>query len=814
MMKTKIFGIPRTLLVNPVLLGLLAYWFSFYLLDGGKRRTVFFVLTLLVLPYILSCLRGLLRRMPMLLPTFFIFSTYFSFSALWGNGDWLDVVKNAFFILVLMMAIEMNAHKLRQDFVADFWIVAGGVVVLIYGAMLYFFPEKAGGRLSFDDFVYWASSHPIDCANVLGLPIIAAWHAFPDKSSRWIQAILLLVMAVCFALMFATSSRGPILSLCIVVTGMATIRRRKEDIVLLAFFLVVGGSIALHWDFVQRLMSENHRLEIWKGIFEQFRGNWLFGSGLGITADIPITTHEAVSMSHNSFLEILRQGGIVGGILFLFMTFCAPIKAYINRERRFFLFWLLYGALCLSSNGRFLITQPGRVEILSFWAPLFLLFLARDTKDLESALNPWEEKARALDNYRFSLLRQRHGVLGSFLRFVRDMVRNTLFGFCARFRLAKATLVEHCDFLVLQASPKTIESQGKKLLKQALRERGYVLTETALPEVWDILRLRQLKRPNHFVPLRYFLFAAYAEWLVARHVPKILLNDRNGSLYSPFLRLSMKQNGGLLVHLAHATTTEDSQRLSMNDYDYYLLFGESSLEALRGRTILFGESRAVLAGSYLINDAYALPPAEKQRSTLLILGIGPDKEKEAGYQRTYALLREWLAVHPEIRALVKAHPRSHVPFWREAACNLPNLSVLPAGCTLVQALEQAGVVVNIMSNAVIEAALARRPVLFVNLSGDKDIFQQERFFGPVIQDLQALDQRFFAILRNYMESTEKNADFVSFHLASGADGLQRNVELLESLLLGRDIPFQPLARSRITDGFFVETNRDENYFPL
>jgi hypothetical protein len=798
-MKTMISGIPKTLLANLVLWGLLAYWFSFYFLDGGKRRTVFFVLTLLALPRILSCLRSLPRRMPMLLPAFFVFSTYFSFSALWGNGDWLDVVKNAFFILVLMTAIEMNAHKLRQDFVADFWTVAGGAVVLIYGAMLCLFPEKAGMRLSFGDFVHWASLHPIDCANVLGLPIIAAWHVFPDKSSRWIQATLLFVMAVCFALMFATSSRGPILSLCIVVTGMTAIRRRKEDMVLLAFFLFVGVVVALHWDFAQRLMSENYRFEIWKDTFEQLRENWLFGSGFGTTLNITSITH--VSMSHNSFLEILRQGGIAGGALFLSMMFCAPIKTYINRECRFFLFWLLYGALCLSSNGRFLITQPGRVEILSFWAPLFLLFLTRDAKDMEYEVNLWEEKARALDNYRFSLLRQRHGVLGSFLRFVRDMIRYTLFGFCARFCLAKVALVEHCDFLVLQASPKTIESRGKKLLKQALREHGYALTETALPEVWDILRLRQLKRPHHFVPMRYFLFAAHAEWLVARHAPKILLNDRNGSLYSPFLRLALKQNGGLLVHLAHATTTEDSQRLSMNDYDYYFMFGESSLEALRGRTVLFGESRAVLAGSYLIDDAYALPQAEEQRSTLLILGIGPDKEKEAGYLRTYALLREWLAIHPEIRALVKAHPRSHVPFWHEAACALPNLSVLPAGCTLAQALEQAGIVVNIMSNAVIEAALARRPVLFVNLSGDKDIFQQERFFGPVIQNLQALDQRFSAILRNYMESIEKNADFVNFHLASGADGLQRNIELLESLLLGKDIPFQPLAGNRIASTF-------------
>ncbi|MDR3158970.1 MAG: O-antigen ligase family protein [Zoogloeaceae bacterium] len=788
-MKTKNFGSQPAFSMNLVFLGLLAYWCGFYFLDGGKRRSVFFALTLLALPHILSCLRELPRRAPMLLPAFFLFSTYFAFSALWGNGDWLEVVKNTFFILVLMTAIEMNAHRLRQDFVADFWIVAGGVAALIYGVMLWLSPETAESRSFFGSFVRWASSNPIDCANVLGIPIIAAWHVFPAKSSRRIQFSLLFVMAACFALMHATSSRGPILSLCIVFAGLAAIRRRKEDIVLLAFLLVISVVMALHFDFAQRLMSKNYRLEIWKDVFAQIKENWLFGSGFGIKADIALDVHPvSVSHGHNSFLEILRQGGIIGSVLFLIMMFCVPLKTYFCAKRRFFLAWLLYGALCLSSNGRFLITHSGRIEILSFWAPLFLLFLTRTTQDLKPAINPWEEKARALDNYRFALSRQRHGVLGSLLRFVRDMTRDTLFGLCARVRLAKNTPVDPCDFLLLQASPKVIGLQRKKLLKQALRARGHTLTETALPKVRDILRLRQLKHPSHFVPLRYFLFAAHAEWLAARHAPKILLNDRNGSLYSPFLRISLKQNGGLLVHMAHATTTESSQRLSMNDYDCYFLFGKSSLEALQARAVLFGESRAVLSGSHMIDHAYDLPPAKEQKSVVLVLGVGPDKERETGYQRAYALLREWIAAHPEIRALVKAHPRSRVPFWQEAARALPNLSILPGDCTLAQALEQTGIAVNIMSNAVIEAALARRPVLFVNLSDDKDIFQQERFFGTIVQDLDALELRIHEIMQDYSVHVAASERFSHFHLSGGFQGLQRTVAALESLMNKDELP--------------------------
>lgn len=407
--------------------------------------------------------------------------------------------------------------------------------------------------------------------------------------------------------------------------------------------------------------------------------------------------------------------------------------------------------------------------------------------------NLWEAKAKALDRYRWRLLRERHGWIGSALRFVRDAIRDWCFGICARCRQTRMIATTPCDILLLQAAPKVIALQRKKLLKEALRSRGYTLTETALQAPKIILQQRLFKAPPFPVSTRYFGIAAHAEWCVSQYNPKILLNDRNGSLYSPFLRLSLQRCSGLLVQLAHAATLERSTRLSMNDYDYYFLFGQSSLEALRRRILLFGDSCAVLAGSHMVDRSYDLPPAEAQRDVVLILGVGPDKEKETGYRQSYQLLRDWLAAHPERRALVKAHPRSFVPFWTEAAKTLENLTVLPRETTLAQALEQSGIVINIMSNAVIEATLAQRPVLVVNLSGDADIFQQNRFFGAEIHDLDTLEREFLRIQQDYAGGLARSRAFARFHLELGAEGLQRNVELLEFLLRGKEISFQPLS---------------------
>jgi len=406
----------------------------------------------------------------------------------------------------------------------------------------------------------------------------------------------------------------------------------------------------------------------------------------------------------------------------------------------------------------------------------------------QDAANPWAAKARALDRYRWLLLRERHGLLGSALRFAREALGDWWFGVRARGRLAASVAAEPCDFLLLQSAPKVIKFQRKKLLIEGLRSRGHNLVETALQAPKTILRERLLKRPPHAVPTRYFGIAAYAEWLVEHHQPRVLLNDRNGSLYAPFLRLALNARQRVLVHLAHATTVEGSRRLGMNDYDYYFLFGRSSLEALQARALRFGSSTAVLAGSHMIDDSYLMPPPDPLARTLLVLGVGPDKEKLREYQDTYALLAGWARKHPEYRLLVKRHPRSQVAFWREAAGSADNIELLPDGCTLAEALARASIVVNILSNAVIEAALATRPVLCVDLGGQEDIFQQQRFFGATVTSEAELERRLLDIETEFAQALDNSRAFAEFHLAQGADGLASTLKALESLAVHAVLP--------------------------
>jgi hypothetical protein len=188
----------------------------------------------------------------------------------------------------------------------------------------------------------------------------------------------------------------------------------------------------------------------------------------------------------------------------------------------------------------------------------------------------------------------------------------------------------------------------------------------------------------------------------------------------------------------------------------------------------------------LADTTYELPVAEPTLATLLILGVGPDREKEAGYQRTYRLLADWAGHNPGYRVLFKRHPRSRAAFWLEAADRLENVSVLETTCTLAQALAQCSIVINIMSNAGIEAGLAGRPVIYANAGTDRDIFSHDRFFGAAVESGETLSIRVREITADYQRHVQQARGFADFHLVHGVHGLEKTVQLVGLLCSGED----------------------------
>lgn len=373
-----------------VAFGLLAYLASFFFLSGSQQKTLFYLLVAAPSFLLLQDFRQLVRefRTPVLLVL--VFLVYFASSSLWaGDGRPLNGLKLALCVISLMLAIH-STMTLRADSgaqIRNVVLIAGSCAACLYSLIIVSKIAVAteystiwSQRHSLRILSGWGDSNPINTAIYFGAVTLAAWWIFPQKRLSTKFGLLLLIGA-CVALIFLTQSRGPFLSLVSVLCLISLLRRQRDDLILWSIALTAGVAAILYFNLVplivDRASSPNYRVGIWLSAIELIKANLFFGQGLGISADILIPMENSdiatVGHSHSSILETFRIGGLIGGGLFLVMVLSITCRSpRINPERGFFVLWLVFGLLCLATNGRLPLIRPS-IEWFAFWIPLFLV---------------------------------------------------------------------------------------------------------------------------------------------------------------------------------------------------------------------------------------------------------------------------------------------------------------------------------------------------------------------------------------------------------------------------------------------------------
>jgi len=378
---------------------MLAYLASFFLFPGFQK-SFFYLLVALPSIALTVDLRQLFREEHRIPVAFvMIFSAYFALSSLWSNdGQLASGLKLALSVVLLLVAVH-STMSMRIDsgvHVRNFILIVGSFAVCFYFVMFVAkmldtaeYSTMLSGRVSSGMLSALGDANPINTAIYFGLVTLTAWWDFPRHRSLT-KFGLLFVIAASVAMMLLTKSRGPILSLTIVLVLISAFRRNKDDLILWGIVLIAGVVGVTYFNvaptILDRAASPNYRLGIWLNAIKLIKNNLIFGQGLGDSANIPISIVGGgivtVSHSHSSILEPFRVGGLVGGFIFVAMILTIafqPLRA--NRERLFFISWLAYGLLCLSSNGRLPFMRPS-VEWFAFWIPLFfVLFNPAETRN-------------------------------------------------------------------------------------------------------------------------------------------------------------------------------------------------------------------------------------------------------------------------------------------------------------------------------------------------------------------------------------------------------------------------------------------------
>lgn len=346
-----------------------------------------------------------------------------------------------------------------------------------------------------------------------------------------------------------------------------------------------------------------------------------------------------------------------------------------------------------------------------------------------------------------------------------------------------------CDIMLLHESKKVIKLHEN--FYKAIETRGFKIEHDVLQNNMKVVINRMLSKTAYRIPAAFFIEACYAEYIVKKYKPKIMITFMDNSILSTFLKIKMKDYGQV-INIAHGITA-DTFRFSMFDFDYVFLFGQSSLDRIARNKVRFGNTKAVLTGSIFINNDYYLPPNKEKKNIIFISSWIP-KQIRAVILRNFAILREYAQQHKEYQFFIKLHPLEDRSVWEKISYGISNITILDQETGLKEAIGNVSLIIHQWSNASIEAALLNRPSISLN-SGKMhdDYLSGDKFFLPKATDVQSLHERICKIHENYDYYLKKCKEYASYHLER-IDSIEYACDCIESIYYGReDFPIYPIT---------------------
>lgn len=229
---------------------------------------------------------------------------------------------------------------------------------------------------------------------------------------------------------------------------------------------------------------------------------------------------------------------------------------------------------------------------------------------------------------------------------------------------------DQTDVLMLHATP--FIGPGKLALSDMIRERhGLTVRQHFIGSWKDSLLNRIFSPPEYRVHPLHRLKAGIARYIVRKYQPKVIVVSSEDTLV-PFLRHEAAQTGAKLVNIAHSLVFP-TPLFAMCDYDYYFVYGRSSLEALVANPARYGDTRVVLAGSLELGRYQALPQALDTARQLTYFSTWLPKRYSRQYLDQFNEIVQFVQTHPNWKVVVRLHPLEDGVYWRAQAAKFGNI---------------------------------------------------------------------------------------------------------------------------------------------
>lgn len=299
-------------------------------------------------------------------------------------------------------------NKKQFKFILYLFVIAAAISA-VYGIHQYIFGDVYSQAWldsnMFEDIkmrVYSTFENPNVYGEYLILAIPIAIALFWTEKGFWKKTFLLAIAGITMLAMILTFSRGCWLGILFALAVLAIIIDRR--FIILGIVALMLMPFVLPETIINRFMSigdmadssTSYRVYIWMGTLAMLKDYWFCGVGLGETSFntiYPLYSYNNIEAphSHNLYLQIVSQFGIVGLIVFLGVVYNFYKEATISmlRKKNILLAGIIAGMTGFFLESMFDYTWYNYRVILIFWMVLALGSVAskleenKDGKELE-----------------------------------------------------------------------------------------------------------------------------------------------------------------------------------------------------------------------------------------------------------------------------------------------------------------------------------------------------------------------------------------------------------------------------------------------
>lgn len=347
----------------------------FYNPNQVDHYKVYYIAVLLPTLFVLSRAYGNVH----LSPLFWLCIAYICYtllSSFWSmDFSWVGFLRHCFYSILVVSFIFATAvvreYSEIQFVILKKILVIAAALAAVFSILLWYvieghpFPDSrliGMGRMLNENLTGMA----------YGLVAIIGAHLFIQETRRQAAILWGISFILLASLVLLTQSRSAIGAMLIAVLILTF---NRGGLVLLFLVSLAGIALYLNDTLLAHLLSGvQSRLYIWQSVIDLIKDKPWFGYGVLSDSTVSTPIGDFVH-AHSIYLATLRDGGVVGGVIFFSMLAVAirtALRIAARSSHRLLLSLLVFGMLSMVADIDRLIIRPTEIWLI-FWFPLALI---------------------------------------------------------------------------------------------------------------------------------------------------------------------------------------------------------------------------------------------------------------------------------------------------------------------------------------------------------------------------------------------------------------------------------------------------------